>query len=443
MRKKSLLLNAMLISALLAGSCGSKTITRTSKEPTTITSEPSTSGNANSNAGKPVRTEPTKIKEVKNAFAPKSMASSFDNLFLNTLPDNAGAENVLISPFSVIMDFGMLENGAKGETLDELEKYLNGGMPLSELNKLMETMRSSMMNSKDVDWNVANAIWLNKNQTSGLNKDFQKTIKDIYNSEVNLVPYSNATADDINNWVNKETSGMIPKLLDEVNPDEFMHLINAIAFKGDWDEEFEKDNTEKDTIFNNLDGTTSKVDMMHCELDSYITNENLLGFTKDFKGGKYKFFALQSTKDLTPKEIMEKLKKDGKSVSDVIYENTVTAPAYIGLPKFSIDYGIRLNEALNNMGICKSFGLDANFTGLCDGHSPYVNQVIHKTHFEVSETGVKAAAATSIGMYETCIIDEPTPKTINMDRPFVYGILDEESKLPVFIGEMHTFAGQE
>jgi len=272
MRKKSLLLNAMLISALLAGSCGSKTITRTSKEPTTITSEQ----NTNRNANKPIQTEPTKIKEVKNAFAPKSMASSFDNLFLNTLPDKAGSDNVLISPFSVIMDFGMLENGAKGETLDELEKYLNGGMPLSELNKLMETMRTSMMESKDVNWNVANAIWLNKTFTSGLNKDYQKLVKDIYNSDVNLVPYSNETVDEINEWVNKETSGMIPKLLDEVRPDEFMHLINAIAFKGDWEEEFEKDNTEKDTIFNNLDGTTSEVDMMHCDLDSYIMNEDLL-----------------------------------------------------------------------------------------------------------------------------------------------------------------------
>ncbi|MCR5629723.1 serpin family protein [Eubacterium sp.] len=443
MRKKSLLLNAMLISALLAGSCGSKTITKTTIEPTTITSEPSTSGNANSNAGKPVKTEPTKIKKVKNAFAPKNMASSFDNLFLNALPDKAEDDNVLISPFSVIMDFGMLENGAKGATLDELEKYLNGGMPLSELNKLMETMRTSMMKNKDVNWNVANAIWLNKKQTSGLNKDFQKTVKDIYNSEVNIVPYSNATVDEINNWVNKETSGMIPKLLDKVSSEELMHLINAIAFKGDWEEEFEKDNTEKDTIFNNLDGTTSKVNMMHCDLNSYIKTDDLLGFTKNFKGGKYKFFALQSNKDLTPKEIMEKIKKDGTSVSDIIYQNTVDAPAYIGLPKFSIDYGIQLNGVLNNMGICKSFGLDADFSGLCDGKSPYINQVIHKTHFEVSETGVKAAAATSISMNEACIIDEPTPVTINMDKPFVYGILDEESKLPVFIGEMHTFAGQE
>lgn len=442
MRKKSLLLNAMLISALLAGSCGSKTITKTTFEPTTITSEPNTSRNANSNAGKPVKTEPTKIKEVKNAFAPKCISSSFDNLFLNTLPDNAGSENVLISPFSVIMDFGMLENGAEGGTLEELEKYLNGGMPLSELNKLMETMRTSMMNSKDVDWNVANAIWLNKNQTSGLNKDYQKLVKDIYNSEVNLVPYSNETVDEINEWVNKETSGMIPKLLNNVNPTEFMHLINAIAFKGDWDEEFEKDNTEKNTIFNNLDGTTSKVDMMHCELDSYIKTDDLLGFTKDFKGGKYKFFALQANDNLTPKEIMEKTKKDGTSISDIISQNTVDAPAYIGLPKFSIDYGIQLNGVLNNMGICKSFGLDADFSGLCDGKSPYINQVIHKTHFEISETGVKAAAATSISLYENVVIADSTPITITMNKPFVYGILDEESKLPIFIGEMHTFAGQ-
>ena len=61
MRKKSLLLNAMLISAILAGSCGSKTITRTTNEPTTITSEPSTS----SNSSKPAEPTPSEVKEVK------------------------------------------------------------------------------------------------------------------------------------------------------------------------------------------------------------------------------------------------------------------------------------------------------------------------------------------------------------------------------------------
>ena len=316
-------------------------------------------------------------------------------------------------------------------------------MPLSELNKLMENMRAEMMNSKDVKWNVANAIWLNKSFANGLNEDFQKKVKDIYNSEVNIVPYSNETVDEINNWVNKQTDGMIPKLLSQVSPTEFMHLINAIAFKGDWDEEFEKDNTEKDTIFNNLDGTTSKVDMMHCELDSYIKTDDLLGFTKDFKGGKYKFFALQSNDNLTPKEIMEKIKKDVTSVSDIIYQNTLDAPAYIGLPKFNIDFGIKLNESLNNMGIYKSFLPGAEFTKICDGNDPFINEVIHKTHFEISETGVKAAAASSISLELAAAPMEPVPITINMDKPFIYGILDEESKLPVFIGEMHTFAGQE
>lgn len=438
MRKKSLLLNAMLISALLAGSCGSKTIARTTNEPTTITSEPSTS----SNSSKPAEPTPSEVKEVKNAFVPKSIASSFDNLFLNSLPDKANDKNVLISPFSVIMDFGMLENGAEGGTLEELEKYLNGGMPLSELNKLMESIRAEMMNSKDVNWNVANAIWLNKSFANGLNEDFQKKVKDIYNSEVNIVPYSNETVDEINNWVNKQTDGMIPKLLNQVSPTEFMHLINAIAFKGDWEEGFVEDETEKGFKFNNIDGTTSEVDMMHCELDSYIHNDDLLGFTKNFKGGKYKFFALQSNTDLTSKEIMEKIKKDGSSISDIIYQNTVNAPAYIGLPKFSVDFDIKLNEALNNMGIYKSFLPDAEFTNICDGRNPFINEVIHKTHFEISETGVKAAAASSISMELAAAPMVPVPITINMDKPFIYGILDEESKLPVFIGEMHTFANQ-
>ena len=70
--------------------------------------------------------------------------------------------------------------------------------------------------------------------------------------------------------------------------------------------------------------------------------------------------------------------------------------------------------------------------------SSFFFKVIHKTFIEVDEQGTKAGAATVVEMAETASLNDPVVKTVYLDRPFVYAIIDSESKLPVFLGVTET-----
>ena len=57
--------------------------------------------------------------------------------------------------------------------------------------------------------------------------------------------------------------------------------------------------------------------------------------------------------------------------------------------------------------------------------------MIHKTFIAVDELGTRAGAVTSIAIKEMAM---PMYVQIYLDRPFVYMIIDNETKLPLFIG---------
>ena len=439
MKKKNLILSAALISALMLSSCGSKagTNTTSARETTTINNETQeeTTTKPEETTANPDDTNNT------NYATPTSLSSSFNNIFYKTLENETDKNNnVLVSPFSIVMDFGMLENGASGKTLDEMTTYLNGGMSVEDLNEYMKTLKDSMTNSEFVKWNVANSIWFNESQVNDINDDVKKIVKNFYDSEINKRPYNNDTLTEINDWVKKNTNDMIPAILDELDPSDVMHLINAIAFEGDWADKFEANATKKNAPFKNLDGSVSNVDMLHAMNTGYFASDDYIGFTKAFADNNYSFFAVKSQNGLSPLEMMKKMQDDNEDISTIMSKYGIDGIASIGLPKFELDYDTVLNKTLGNLGVTNAFSTSADFSKLTDSKSPlYISKVIHKTHFELSESGVKAAAATSIAMAKGAMIKPKLDVEINMDEPFIYGIYDNENGLPIFIGCINNF----
>ena len=88
------------------------------------------------------------------------------------------------------------------------------------------------------------------------------------------------------------------------------------------------------------------------------------------------------------------------------------------------------------MGMEKAF--EGGFSNL--GESAYgelfINRVIHKTFIEVDNMGTRAAAVTAVEVYpESAMPIEP--KTVKLDRPFLYAIVDNATGLPIFIGTVN------
>ena len=113
---------------------------------------------------------------------------------------------------------------------------------------------------------------------------------------------------------------------------------------------------------------------------------------------------------------------------------------YASMPEFEYDYGIVMDDALISLGIPDAFdalGADFNKMGKSSQGNLFISRVIHKTYISVDKLGTKAGAVTMIPAADSAI--EPSEhKTVHLNRPFVYAIIDNATNLPVFIGTLMT-----
>ena len=88
------------------------------------------------------------------------------------------------------------------------------------------------------------------------------------------------------------------------------------------------------------------------------------------------------------------------------------------------------------MGLDRAFDARlADFSALGDNPEGYfISQVIQATKIAVNEEGTEAAAATIVDM--NCGAGMPPEDGVRLvfDRPFLYGIVDLQTGLPLFLG---------
>ena len=82
------------------------------------------------------------------------------------------------------------------------------------------------------------------------------------------------------------------------------------------------------------------------------------------------------------------------------------------------------------------YNADFSKLGTSEGRNIYIGSVTHKTFISVGEKGTKAGAATVVEMSDTQAEPPTDIKEVNLDRPFVYMIVDCENNIPLFIGTM-------
>ena len=444
MRKKiCYLTTALLTSTMLLSSCGASTKTKkASSEPET--KKPYKTIDISKNTTELTANVPG-IKDLKDTSSDAivmkkehkdALAKVYQNLFANVLKDSEKDSNVLISPTSITMDFGMLENGADGNTLKELEQVINGGITYEEFNQLMYEQYKRYTSSLDLEFNIANSVWINNSLHKNAKEDFLNKAKSYYNSEVFLTPFSDSTADDINAWCNNKTKGMIQNIKPNVGPESSMHLINAIAFESEWEDEFEDEDIIEDEKFTNADNTTSTVNYLTYKDNNYFEYNGGLGFVKDYKGGEYGFFAMLPPEDLNPVEYIEKMQQENLTFADILSDSQ-EADVHVKMPEFETACDYQLNDTLINMGIKDSFSsANANFSKLYDDNTEnnYLGSFDHFTYIKVDRTGTRAAAVSDANMALGAIEPDKKQIAISLDRPFVYGIVDLATNLPIFIG---------
>lgn len=351
-------------------------------------------------------------------------------------------KNVLVSPLSVMYALAMTANGAEGETLAQMEQVL--GMSRDTMNRYFAVYPGFLRYAESEEkMSIANSIWFNTLlHNVALRDSFVSDTHNYYAAEANAVPFDDQTCDDINDWVNDKTGGMIPGVLNEINPDALMYLINALYFEADWAEQYMEYHVRSGE-FTNFDGSSSEVEYLFGEENQYIKDEKAQGFVKPFRAeehyrsGNYAFVALLPDEGVSVEDYIASLTGDKISalLQNVSYEDVNTR-----MPKFKADYDCDLSDILKQMGMPDAFSEYADFSGMVTDDSqasPYIGSVIHKTAIEVDESGTKASAVTVVEMEAGAVPIEDPPKEVYLTRPFVYMLVNLSTNTPFFIGTIN------
>ena len=347
--------------------------------------------------------------------------------------------STLISPLSVTVDFGMVNNGAVGDTRDEINRVL--GYKEGTVDGLNAFCQSMLKQSAAVDpsttLNIANAAVINKIHIP-LKSGFTQTIQSVYDAEV---IYKEFGKDDvkglINKWCKEKTKGMIPELLSEQpKRSEYAHFLNAVYFKGVWSKKFDKGDTKKES-FTLEDGKKTSVSMM------WQKDKFSIGGISDVCGTlclpygnqAYRMIFLLPNKGKTIEDVKNAL--DAETWDKMVKGMSCIYDVDVKIPVFETATDVlSLKDALMDMGIQKAFSNAADFSGMTNS-DVLISDVIHKAKIKVDETGSEAAAVTDIIFLVGAAgpVSEPPVIQFHCDHPFLYVITEVSSGAIFFIGQ--------
>ena len=342
-------------------------------------------------------------------------------------------ENTLLSPLSVMTALAMTANGAKENTLSQMESVL--GMKTDKLNAYLYSYTKALPQGEKYKLSLANSIWFTDHERFTVNEEFLQLNADYYGADVYRAPFNHSTVKDINNWVNDNTDGMIPKIIDEIPKGAVMYLANALAFDAEWAKMYEKYQVDEG-VFTLENQEEQTVDFMYSQEGIYLEDKLATGFVKYYYDYKYAFVALLPKKGTSVSDYVNNL--TGEQVHTMLANRQETT-VKTAIPKFESEYSVEMSDILSEMGMTDAFDeKKANFTGLgtSTAGNIFINRVLHQTYISVGEKGTKAGAVTIVETNDTASPDIQEPKKVYLDRPFVYMLIDCETNIPFFIGTM-------
>ena len=362
-----------------------------------------------------------------------AVVAAEQRLSLALLDQVSDGSNVTVSPASLYLALGMLQNGARGQTADEIAKALQAsGLSTDDQNAGLAALTAELTAAADKDgiqFDSANSLWQQKG--FAVKKQFLDELAAYYNSGVWQVDYQHHMADAlqaINAWTSDKTQGKITKLFDQLDPSTVLVLANAVYFHANWQTPFDKSATEPG------DFTTSSGKSVAAK---FMTGGQGLvaGVTDDYQavglpyqGGRFQALAVMPMHGALG-DFVSSLTPD--KISNIA--SGLTTGMSVSMPRFTTTSTINLNPVLQALGMQRAFGDAADLSGL-SSEPTYVDQVIQRDYLQVGELGTTAAAVTGIGISAQSATVGPS---VNLDHPFLFLVRDTRTGAILFASEIN------
>lgn len=386
---------------------------------------------------------------LKNLEKMKDTSDKVKNISMELFKESVSeGKNIMISPVSILMAMAMAENGTAAGSRTQIEKAF--GCTTEELSDWLKNWMTSLKTGPNTRMNVANSFWFRDTVGLKVKEDYLKTIEDCLDAQAYKAPFDAGTRDEINNWCDENTYGMIKKIIQEISPEDMAIIVNATAFEGAWLVPYAEHQVEEGETFYTEDGSEENADMLYYEEGFYIEgkigDKTVTGFKKSYEDG-YSFVALLPEEGTAVADCVRNL--DGSTLASLLnngrYEKVKTA-----IPEFTSEYTVNnLINTFEKMGIRDIFSPDmAHLSDMATAAVPggdaaknlYISKILHKTFIEVNRKGTRAAAVTEMLAGCTSMPRPEKVHSVRLDRPFIYAIIDDVTATPIFIGTVMSVA---
>lgn len=358
----------------------------------------------------------------------QSLLDAGFNLFQSSIQKE---ENSLLAPYTTLTALGMLENGAASETLDEIQSFL-GGYSLSEINSAFAALNKKFSGYTSLTCTSKNSIWLKRFETLIPKDYFLKVNATYYGADLFVADFSkDNTVNKINEWLKEATMGNVVSPIKSIEDATSIYLLSSLNFKADWLKPYESSDVLGGE-FKLTNGEKQSVKYLYSK-ENYLEGDKAEGFIKSYVDNKCSFVAIRPTDGTSIYDYVKSL--DSESFKKVIHSKS-TQKAIVAFPKFTYESDVDLSMSLKALGIETPFDEEnADFSKVFDEEKKlYLSQVLQRNYIQIDEKGTSSAATNTSQVNAVTAIEEGTEKSIIFNSPFLYAVIDNETKLPLLIG---------
>ncbi|MBY6127732.1 serpin family protein [Qipengyuania aquimaris] len=336
-------------------------------------------------------------------------------------------ENVVISPASIDLAFGLLHAGARSDTRQQIEDILPP--PADPLGFESD--------ERDVRVNISNALFLDRDFR--FRDSYLRETKRTYEAEAETVDFTDrqASADRINAWANEATEGLIPEVIAPSGIEDTMValLANALCFEGLWRTKL---TSQQELPFLFGSGDEKPFTFVGETFDTlYTKSSGWEAIRLPYRNPRYAMDIMipEDREIMSAAPSLEFIERMKLRLDDEDPELV-----RVQIPQFETDYSQSLVASLQKLGLTLPFNeVEADLSGIAEpGQRPIsVSEVKHVTKLQVYDEGTKAAAVTTISIVLSggrLLPKEPI--LFRADRPFIVVLRDLERDAVLFIGRI-------
>ena len=364
----------------------------------------------------------------------KSNLHAINNLSFRFLKAVNKQKNMVLSPLSITCLLSMTNNGAAGQTQSEVNQLLDCQPETANAfyKKLIPYLTGDGGGSC---FSMANALFVNPKWP--LKDDFRRQAVENYQAWIS----NDLNVKSVNDWCNSQTRGMIPQMVDKIDPNTLLTALNAVYFESQWSDVFEANGTRlKD--FTLAGGKQVKLPLMHQKkLFHYGEGKGYSMLSMPYSDG-CSMEVLLPDEDSSLDQLLGSISYDDWRT---VWKKSTTCRVDILFPRFETEVELPLIPVMKQLGVRSMFDArQADYSRLAHvkpGVPVYVSEMKQKAKIEVNETGTKAAAVTEQGIIAGSTGRPPQYRncTFHATRPFLYMIKDNFTGAILFIG---TYYGE-